>query len=262
MMDGMVPPGGSRAASGPSPADLQAMERDGYLVVPGFFGPAAARDLLAWTEELTAAPEVPGRHMVYHEDSLTQPVHRVVQRIENFCPFHPGFDAAVRSGPLLDWTAALLGEPAVLFKEKINFKMPGAPGFKAHQDQQAGWTTYAPIFITALVTLDPATLENGCLEMVPGRHKEGLIGEEWNPLSEDGLDLVPVPTAPGDVIFFDSFAPHASKPNFTADPRRILYLTYNAARYGDHRVQYYADKRAAFPPDVERLAGQSYAFRV
>ena len=112
------------------------------------------------------------------------------------------------------------------------------------------------------MTLDPATIENGCLEMVPGRHKEGLIGEEWNPLSEDGLDLVPVPTAPGDVIFFDSFAPHASKPNFTDTPRRILYLTYNAAAYGDHRAQYFADKRAAFPPDVERAAGASYTYKV
>jgi ectoine hydroxylase-related dioxygenase (phytanoyl-CoA dioxygenase family) len=247
---------------GPGGDGQAAMERDGYLVVRGFFDAAQVRDLLVWTDEITAAPEVPGRHMVYHEDSLTEPGCRVVQRIENFCPFHPGFDRVVRGGRLLDWTAALLDGPAVLFKEKINFKMPGAPGFKAHQDQQAGWTRYAPIFITALVTLDPATVENGCLEMVPGRHRDGLLGEEWNPLSEDGLDLVPVPTAPGDVIFFDSFAPHASKPNLTSSPRRILYLTYNATAYGDHRAQYFADKRAAFPPDVERAAGVSYIFKM
>ena len=95
-----------------------------------------------------------------------------------------------------DWTAELMGGPVVLFKEKINFKMPGAPGFKAHQDQQAGWTRYAPIFVTALVTIDPATIENGCLEMVPGRHREGLIGEEWSPLDETGLAVHAVPTAP------------------------------------------------------------------
>ena len=257
MMDGMA-----RPAAGPSPADLAAMDRDGYLVVRGFFDAADTRDLLAWTDAVSMAPEVPGRHMVYYEDSLTEPGRRVVQRIENFCPFHAGFDGAVRGWRLLSWTEALFRAPAVLFKEKINFKLPGASGFKAHQDQQAGWTKYAPIFVTALVTLDPATVENGCLEMVPGRHKEGLIGEEWNPLDEDGLDLVPVPTAPGDVIFFDSFAPHASKPNLTVDPRRILYLTYNAAQYGDHRVQYFADKRAAFPPDVERTGDKTYAFRV
>ncbi len=160
----------------------------------------------------------------------------MIQRIENFCPFHPGFDALIRHGALSRWTAALMGGPVVLFKDKINFKMPGGPGFKAHQDQQAGWTRYAPLFVTALVTIDPATLENGCLEMVPGRHREGLIGEEWNPLDETGLALQPVPTEPGDVIFFDSFAPHASKPNFTDQPRRILYLTYNLASEGDHRA--------------------------
>lgn len=246
----------------PSAEERALMERDGYLVVPGFFDVAETKNLVEWTGSLEAAPEVPGQHWVYHEDSLTEPGRKVIQRIENFCPVHPGFDRLIRHGALSRWVAGLMGGPVVLFKEKINFKMPGGPGFKAHQDQQAGWTKYAPLFVTALVTIDPATLENGCLEMVPGRHREGLIGEEWNPLDEAGLALQPVPTIPGDVIFFDSFAPHASKPNFTDKPRRILYLTYNLASEGDHRGSYYADKHAAFPPDIERNKDEVYVFRV
>ena len=246
----------------PSEAERASMARDGYLVVPGFFDAPATAELLRWTEELEQAPDEVGRHWVYREDSLTEPGRRVIQRIENFCPSHPGFDSLIRNGALARWTAALMGGPVALFKEKINFKMPGAPGFKAHQDQQAGWGRYAPLFVTALVTLDPATLENGCLEMVPGRHREGLIGEEWNPLDETGLALQPVPTEPGDVIFFDSFAPHASKPNFTDAPRRILYLTYNLASAGDHRTRYHDEKHAAFPPDIERDGTKSYVFRV
>ena len=246
----------------PTEAEQAAMRRDGYLVVPGFFGPGDSADVLAWTREMEDAPEAAGRHWVYYEDSLTEPGRRVMQRIENFCPFHAGFDRMIRDGALSRWTAALMGGPVVLFKEKINFKMPGAPGFKAHQDQQAGWTRYAPLFVTALVTVDQATLENGCLEMVPGRHREGLLGEEWNPLDEDALALHPVPTQPGDVIFFDSFAPHASKPNLTDSARRILYLTYNLASEGDHRAQYYAEKHAAFPPDIERDGSTAYVFRV
>ena len=246
----------------PSTAERRAMARDGFLVVPGFFGAARTLELLRWTEQLEHAPETPGRHWVYREDSLTEPGRRVIQRIENFCPHHPGFDALVRDAALARWTAALMGGPVVLFKDKINFKMPGGPGFKAHQDQQAGWSSYAPLFVTALVSIDPATLENGCLEMVPGRHLEGLIGEEWSPLDETGLELVPVPTEPGDVVFFDSYAPHASKPNFTSLPRRVLYLTYNPAADGDHRARYYTDKHAAFPPDIERDGSKSYVFRV
>ena len=246
----------------PTAAERALMDRDGYLVVPGFFNAQETTDLLRWTESLEQAPERPGQHWVYHEDSLTEPGRRVIQRIENFCPYHGGFDDMVRRGSLLRWTAALMGGPVALFKDKINFKMPGGPGFKAHQDQQAGWTVYAPLFLTALVTIDAATLENGCLEMAPARHREGLIGEEWNPLDETGLALHSVPTAPGDVIFFDSFAPHASKANFTDKPRRILYLTYNLASDGDRRAQYYADKHAAFPPDVERDGSTAYVFRV
>jgi len=238
------------------------MARDGYLVVRSFFSASEIADLLLWTAELETAPEEVGRHWIYHEDSLTEPRCRIIQRIENFCPFHVEFDALVRDGGLSRWTSALMGGPVVLFKDKINFKMPGGPGFKAHQDQQAGWSRYAPIFVTAMVSIDAATIENGCLEMAPGRHREGLLGEEWNPLDETGLALQAVPTNPGDVIFFDSFAPHASKPNFTDRPRRILYLTHNLASDGDHRHRYYAEKRAAFPPDVERDAGKTYVFRV
>lgn len=246
----------------PTAQDHTDFERDGFLVARGFFGQAEMAEILDWTREITDAPEVPGRHMVYYEDSLTEPGKRVVQRIENFCPFHEGFDGLIRTSRLSAWVAALMGGPVVLFKEKINFKKPGGDGFKAHQDQQAGWTKYAPLFVTALVTIDPATLENGCLELVAGRHREGMVGKEWAPLSEDKLGLVPVPTQPGDVLFFDSFVPHASKANFTKNQRRILYLTYNLARYGNHHTQYFADKRRDFPPDIERDGTKKYVFRV
>jgi ectoine hydroxylase-related dioxygenase (phytanoyl-CoA dioxygenase family) len=238
------------------------MARDGFLLVREFFAAAEVAEIRQWIEELAAAPEAPGRHWVYREDSLTGPGTRVLQRIENFCPFHENFDRLIRDGALAHWVAALMGGPVVLFKEKINFKMPGGAGFKAHQDQQAGWSRYAPLFLTALVTVDPATLENGCLELVAGRHREGLIGAEWQPLADAALDLRPLPTAPGDVVFFDSFVPHASAPNRTAEPRRLLYLTYNLAEHGDQRSRYHADKHAAFPPDIERDASKTYLFRV
>lgn len=254
--------GGTARAAGPDAAERAAMERDGFLLVRGFFDAAETADMLRWTDEITAAPELPGRHMVYWEQSLLDPTRRVVQRIENFCPFHPGFDRLVRQGRLSAWVDDLMGGPTVLFKEKINFKLPGADGFKAHQDQAAGWTRYAPLFVTALVTLDRSTIANGCLEVVAGRHREGLMGPEWEPLEEGPLGLRPIETEPGDVLFFDSFVPHASKPNLSPDARRILYLTYNLAEAGDHRAAYFDEKRRAFPPDVERAPGTEYRFKV
>ena len=47
-----------------------------------------------------------------------------------------------------------------------------------------------------MVTLDATTVENGCLEIAAGRHREGLMGERWVPLEEPGLSLEIIPTAP------------------------------------------------------------------
>jgi hypothetical protein len=248
-----------------TPEQITAYERDGFLAVPGMFGPADAAELQAWVDEVQAWPEVAARHMVYGEPSLTDPGRRLINRIENFYPYHPGFRALFDGEPLRGRVAELLGEPAVLFKDKINFKMAGGDGFKPHQDQQAGWSTYASLFVTVLVGIDEATLENGCLELSAGHHTRGLIGKEWTPLTEEDMApmvFVPYPTKPGDAIFFDSFVPHRSGPNLTADGRRVLYVTYNRAAEGDHRQRYYADKRRSYPPDCEREAGTQYVYRV
>ena len=246
-------------------AALDGFARHGWAAAPGFFSAAEAAQIARWTDEVTAMPERSGAQMLYREPSLLDRHARVIQRIEDFCPHHAGFDALVRGGRLQRAVEQLLGAPAILFKDKINFKEPGGAGFEAHQDQQAGWSTYAPIFVTALVTIDPATIENGCLEMATSPREAGLIGREWTPLTDRdmaGFALEPVPTLPGDVLFFDSYAPHASKPNLTGQQRRILYLTYNRASDGDQRARYYADKRASFPPDIDRLPGAEYRFRV
>ena len=246
----------------PTVDDVARMRRDGYLVVRNFVSAHQLAELLQWTAQLEGAPEVSGRHWVYREDSVTTPGRRVIQRIENFCPYHAGFDRFIRDGALTRWTGALMGgsrgpvQGQNQLQDARRRRLQGAPGSTGRLDG------YAPLFVTAMVTLDAATVENGCLEVSAGRHREGLIGEQWKPLEEQGLSLQPVPTAPGDVIFFDSFVPHASKPNLTDSPRRILYITYNLASDGDHRERYFADKHASFPPDIDRDREKTYVFRV
>ena len=210
-------------------------------------------------------PEAPGRHMLYHEDSLLEPGRRILQRIEDVTPFHPGFEKLFTRARASAVVAQVLEEPAVLFKDKINFKLPGGDGFKAHQDVQAGWDDYAPYHASLLVSIDMADEANGCLEMAAGWHDKGLIGAEWTPLGEveiAGMEFKSCPTQPGDAVLFDSFAPHRSAANMTDTPRRTLYITYNRASAGDHRVRYFADKRANFPPDIERDPSKTYKFRV
>lgn len=248
-----------------SPDDLRAFARDGFVVRRGLFDASEMDAIDRWTTELQNAPEAPGRHWVYREDSITAGGRKILQRIENFCPFHEGFRALFAEGRVKRSVEQLFGEPAVLFKDKINFKMPGGDGFKPHQDQQAGWSVYASLFITVLISIDDATPANGCLEIVAGQHRRGLIGEEWKPLGDEimaTMDVVPLTTRRGDVVFFDSYVPHGSKANLTDRPRRVLYVTYNRASEGDQRARYFADKQKSFPPDIERDPTKRYVFKV
>jgi 2-aminoethylphosphonate dioxygenase len=234
----------------------------GYLKVPAAFTREQVDLIACWSDELLALPEVVGRHWVYWEKSLKKPEQKIVSRIENIAPFHAGFRELANI--LRGICDRIFGEPAVLFKEKINFKMPGGQGFKPHQDSQAGWSRYASRFCSVLVSIDDATIENGCLQIAGGHHT-GRQYDDWTPLTESEvarMRFVPCPTKRGDIILFDSYTPHSSEPNMTEQVRRIYYATYNRLSEGDQLATYYAEKRKSYPPDIEREAGKEYVFLV
>lgn len=239
-------------------------DAEGFLHVPGGLGADALAQVSGWIDALAAAPEVSGGVWKYHEAGEgTGP--RLLSRIENFVPHHDGLAAFLTEGALPAAVAALFGEGAILFKDKVNFKLPGGAGFEPHQDVQAGWSAYGRRHISVLVALDPMTVENGCLEVMPAAHRNGLLGRLWEPLTEAETPSAayrPVPCAAGDLLFFDSFLPHRSAPNRTDRPRRALYVTYNAQSDGDQRTRYYADKYRNHPPDIDRDPDKRYAYKV
>jgi hypothetical protein len=245
-----------------SQLDIETFCRDGFVIKRGLLSAYQMRRVAAMTDEIAAWPEVAGQWMMYFEPG-PKAGERLLSRIENLFPYHAGFREFLTG--VLGATASLFGEPAVLFKDKINFKLAGAAGFGAHQDAQAGWEAYASLHITAMVTIDPATLENGCLEIAAGHHTRGLVGRMWEPLDPaetKGMSFVPCVCEPGDVVFFDSYTPHRSGPNLSSGPRWVLYITYNKRAEGDHCARYYCDKRQSYPPDCERAPDKQYRFRV
>jgi hypothetical protein len=247
-----------------SELQIEQFRRDGFLVVREMYSPGETRSISDWTDEVAAYQEEPGKTMMYFEESQDDG-SRILCRIENFVPYHEGFSTLITARRMKQAVSELFGEPAVLFKDKINFKLPGGDGFKEHQDVQAGWDDYAGLHITAMVAIDATTEQNGSLEVIAGMHRQGVLGSMWAPLTDDDTDnvaYVPVHCLPGDAVFFDSFAPHRSNPNHTSQARRVLYITYNKVSEGDSREQYYADKRRSYPPDIERDSGKDYSFKV
>ncbi len=118
-----------------------------------------------------------------------------------------------------------------------------------------------------MVCIDPATLENGCLQ-VAKNWKQTFMGDETlDPkLVEAGRAVLPyivggsdhgsiqteyskkiswltLETSPGDVVIIDSFVPHYSEPNKSKTSRRAMFFTHNRLKEGNHKKAYYRAKR-------------------
>ena len=246
-----------------SAAQVADFRAQGFLYVPQLFKGDEVGRITDWVEELEARPDVVGDVWKYFEQDADG--NRLLNRVENFEPHHAGFAALMAEPRLLGACGELFGSEAVLFKDKINFKKPGAGGFEAHQDMQAGWDRYGDLHISVLIVVDAQTAENGALEVMANYHQKGLLGKMWEPLTDEdvaGGEWRPCYCQPGDVLFFDSYAPHKSGPNTTDAQRRAIYLTYGALKDGDQRAQYYADKHANYPPDIERDPDGQYGYKV
>lgn len=251
-----------RAHAAPLRADQLAFWRThGYLKVEGYLDAAECALLSSWVDDLEHQPETAGKWMKYFERSGNGA--RQLCRVENFIQYHDGFDRLITGPRTLAMVSALFGEPATLFKEKINYKLPGGAGFAPHQDAPAFTSFEQSLHITLMISVDATTPANGCLEVAPhpgGRTVLPMAPDlTIDPQITRALAWSPITTRPGDLLFFDSYLPHRSGPNGTSSPRRALYLTYNKAAEGNVRENYYREKRAVFPPDVEREPGKDYA---
>lgn len=199
---------------------------------------------------------------------------KIIQRIENFLdiPACAALRGLLNGPEFLALVSQLFNaiQPvrtsALLYKEKINYKLPGGSGYKPHQDVAAGWWQYGQtLHISAYISIDSTSIDNGALELVKGEHTKGLIGEAYQELAKDYCEQQiwhRFETDPGDVLFFTSFVPHRSGINTTNNSRRVVYTTYGMAHQGDFRKQYFVDKRKSFPPDNERLPGYVYEYKI
>ncbi len=212
-------------------------------VLTDTLGPDGALEVRQWVEEVAAWP-VDGGDWLHHRE-LTEHGPALC-RSENFTPFHDGLRALLREGDMIAIASNLLGEPAVLYKEKINYKLPGGAGYAPHQDAPA--YPFIASHVSCMVAVDDADVANGCLEVVSGAHHEVLPMGDGVIVDEvvDSMTWITVPVRAGQTLWFHSRTPHRSGPNVTDTPRRALYPTYNAAAEGDLREDYYREKLEAF----------------
>ncbi len=226
----------------------------GWLLTRTLDGTDAVARLQGWVDEVAAWPD-DGDGWMHHRE-LTDAGPKLC-RSENIIPFHAGLRELLTTGSMLATASVLLGQPAVLYKEKVNYKLAGGAGYAPHQDAPA--YPFIDSHVSCMVAVDDATLANGCLEVVEAMHAAVLPVDDAGCIAPDlvaSYRWVPVEIPAGSTLWFHSRTPHRSGPNTSAVPRRALYPTYNALAEGDLRADYYREKLARFTAGGGRADGK------
>jgi len=148
--------------------------------------------------------------------------------------------AVAESGTIIDVVADILGPDLDCFQSQFIFKNPGVIGQPWHQDSYYFRFDRQPQ-VGVWLALSRATLENGCLWVLPGSHQGSIRTHvaDRRPaanraymeiVDEDDSARTPALMAPGDVLFFHSYLMHMSTDNI-ADERRAA-MVYHYARAG------------------------------
>jgi len=241
-------------ADGTDLAAVAHFRREGWVHVRRPGAEALAGELQAWADDVARWADDGGGWLAYRELTDAGPA---LCRTENLVPHHDGLRALLCTGALPAEAGALLGEKAILYKDKLNHKLPGGAGYAPHQDAPA--YPFVDVHVSCMVAIDDAGEDNGCLEVASGAHDRLWPTDAAGCLVPEvvaSFRWSPVPLRAGDTLWFGTRTPHRSGPNRSPRPRRALYPTYNAGAEGDLRVDYYRQKAAelaAVPPGGDRV---------
>jgi ectoine hydroxylase-related dioxygenase (phytanoyl-CoA dioxygenase family) len=263
-----------------SAEDKAQFETHGYVIARGLLTREELAAVDRETARIAAADGEDNGAFYYSEPNAAEPGKKIIRRIERVGAASKVLDSIFRAEKIAGAVSELFGEPAVLFKDKLNLKLPGGGGFKAHVDghfwwtdargvTRRGWGEYATSFYNALVSVDAATTENGCLQIASLQDTFAHVGRTFDQIIANvegrgpdiparlmaSVTMRPIETEPGDVLFFDWRCIHGSDANRSGQQRRILYSTYNKQSEGDHLAAYYEGKRTSAEPLAHKSLG-------
>ncbi len=143
---------------------------------------------------------------------------------------------------IVDVLTKIIGPNVKCMQSMLFIKSAGKPGQAWHQDED-----YIPTrdrsLCGAWIAMDDATVENGCLWVIPGSHKPGVLWPMY-PHNDPRFDCsvesfdfpytdeeaIPVEVPAGSIVFFNGYLLHRSLPNSAKQGfRRALVNHYMSA---------------------------------
>lgn len=236
---------------------------NGYMLWENFFNKEEIDFWETGAAYLQNIPEIIGGPMKYFEKSQIDG-DIILNRVENFCEYLPLVDALIQGEKIKTLIKNLTGRDYILFKEKINYKLPGGGGFKPHQDGAAFRKFADDELVTVMIPIHVSNEKNGCFRLKKDtyikelhQHNNGTISAiEYIEDADNKWQNINM--KPGDILCFSSYLIHQSNDNLSNFPRSCYFITYSPVELGDQRRNYFSFKREKFPPRIEREVDKDY----
>jgi phytanoyl-CoA hydroxylase len=224
-------------------------DENGYLVVPDLLSQRELAELRTRVDAALAGSEPQfGDFDVQWEpttkDRQDLPRAQRLRIMFHLCHRDPFFWSHATRPAIVDRMANLLGPDIKLYTDQLFVKGPyNGSEVPWHQDS-AYWPVTPCNVISVWTALDDATVENGCVHVIPGTHRKeiehrtfagpqalGLLNSDV-----DGTREVPITLKAGSCMMHHSLLLHRSGANRSANGRRGLVTIYMPATLKKTRV--------------------------
>ncbi len=237
-------------------------KEEGYLVVEDLLTQQELQRLRQRTIDIAEGRVDFPPENIELEPGAAQQNAQTVRKINGCAKNDPVFLAHAENERILDLVESLIGPDVKLFGSQTFMKPPGGIEKPYHQDS-AYFFIEPMALVTCWAALDDVTLENGCMWVIPGSQRLGVLdhSESWQirdrvdkQVPESSFEQhkeVPVTMRARSCSFHHSLILHKSNANQTQHPRRGAAVHYMSAR-----------SRWTHPslpkPDYKLLRGREY----
>ena len=162
--------------------------------------------------------------------------YRKIQDLE----LDPLFRAFMQKSLFRDLTQKLIGEQIAVFRAMF-FNKPANGGVRlgwhqdgaSYADPKSAWNLTIAPQVTVWTALDPATIANGCIQIVPGTHRRLMSARGVDVVTPDEFqaqcgdkEVISVELKRGEAALFHNWTLHRSEPNSTNQARRAFSVCY------------------------------------
>ena len=163
----------------------------------------------------------------------------------------PWISSIMRLPQVLDLVEPILGADLMVWTSHLYPKEPGDGRFISWHQDSAHWGLDSDQIVTLWIALTPVNKENGCMRMLRGTHRSGIVAHEdtWDPDNiltrgqtiTNGIDenlAISVELAAGECSLHHVNMFHASHPNASNARRVGLALRYITPQARQTRVDH------------------------